>query len=95
MLDQFYQDPYIRTAEAQSLVSQIVTALHKIMNVLIVLTSRLGDYEMEFPALSRIVEIRDKKEFNKTKLNFSIRNNWTVFISSVGTILLSADSIIV
>ena len=75
MLDQFYQDPYIHTSEAQNLVSQIVTALHKIKNVLIVLTSRLGDYEMEFPTLSRIVEIRDKKEFNGTKLNFFIRNN--------------------
>jgi Rad51 len=75
LLDQFYQDPYINTAEAQRLVSQIVTALHKIKNVLIVLTSRLGDYEIEFPALSRIVEIRDKKEFNETKLNFCIRNN--------------------
>jgi hypothetical protein len=30
---------------------------------------------MEFPALSRIVEIRGKKEFNETKLNFSILNN--------------------
>ena len=70
LLDQFYQDPYINLAEAQSLVSQIVPAIHKIKNVLIVLTSRLGDYEMEFPALSRIVEIRDKKEFNETKTEF-------------------------
>ena len=29
LLDQFYQDPYIRTAEGESLVSQIVTSLHK------------------------------------------------------------------
>jgi uncharacterized protein YueI len=74
LLDQFYQDPYINIAEAESLVSQIVTTLHKIKNVLIVLTSRFGDNEMELPALSRI-EIRDKKEFNETKLNLSIRNN--------------------
>jgi hypothetical protein len=75
LLDQFYQDPYVNVAEAQSLVSQIVTALHKIKNALIVLTSRLGDYEIEFPALSRIIEIRDKKEFNEMKLNLSIYNN--------------------
>lgn len=75
LLDQFYQDPYVNITEAQSLVSQIVTALHKIKNVLVVLTSRLGDYGMEFPALSRIIEIRDKKEFNELKLNLSIRNN--------------------
>ena len=35
LLDQFYQDPYIRTAEAESLISQIVTSLHKIMDVFI------------------------------------------------------------
>ena len=74
-MDQFYQDPYIRTAEAERLVSQIVTALHKIKNVFIILTSRFTDNQIEFPALSRIVEIRDKKEFNETKLNVSIRNN--------------------
>ena len=41
LLDQFYDDPYIRTAEAERLVLQIVTALHKIKDVFIVLTSRL------------------------------------------------------
>lgn len=33
LLDQFYQDPYIHAADAESLVSQIVTALHKIKDV--------------------------------------------------------------
>ena len=75
LLDQFYQDPYVNTAEAESLVSQIVTALHKIKDVFIVLTSRLDDNEIEFPALSRIIEIRDKKEFSEMKLNLSIHNN--------------------
>jgi hypothetical protein len=75
LLDQFYQDPYINSAEVQMLVSQIVTALHKIKNVLIVLTSRLAYNEIEFPPLSRIIEIRDKKEFSETQLNLSIRNN--------------------
>jgi hypothetical protein len=75
LLDQFFQDPYVNVGEAERLVSQIVTALHKIKNVLIVLTSRLGDYEIEFPPLSRIIEIREQKEFSETKLNLSIRNN--------------------
>ena len=41
LLDQFFQYPYIRTAEVESLVSQIVTALHNIKDVFIILTSRL------------------------------------------------------
>ena len=75
LLDQFYQDPYIRTTEVESLVSQIVTALHKIKHVFVILTSRmLTDNQIEFPAMSRI-EIRAKKDFEETKLNFSIYNN--------------------
>jgi uncharacterized protein YueI len=74
LLDQFYQDPYINISEAESLVSQIVTSLHKIKDVFIVLTSRLTDNQIEFPALSRI-EIRTKKEFNEMKLNLSLHNN--------------------
>jgi hypothetical protein len=74
LLDQFYQDPYIRTAEAESLISQIVTTLHKIKNVFVVLTSSFTDNQIEFPALSRI-EIRAKKHFDETKLNLSIYNN--------------------
>ena len=74
LLDQFYQDPYIRTAEAESLISQIVTALHKIKDVFIILTSRLTENQKVIPALSRI-EIRAKKEFDETKLNLSIYNN--------------------
>ncbi len=73
LLDQFYQDPYINTAEADSLVSQIVTALHKI-NVFIILTSCLTDNQIELPSMSRI-EIRAKEVFDETKLNLSIYNN--------------------
>jgi hypothetical protein len=73
-LDQFYQDPYVNTAEVESLVSQIVTALHEIKDVFIILTSRFTDNQVEFPALSRI-EIRAKKVFDETKLNLSIYNN--------------------
>jgi hypothetical protein len=72
-LDQFYQDPYINISEAETLISQIVSALHKIKDVFIILTSRLTDNQIEIPALSRI-EIRAKKEFNTTKLNLSIYN---------------------
>src|SRR6476659_9098797 len=46
LLDQFYQDPYIRTDEAESLVSQIVTALYKINDVFIILTSRMTDNQI-------------------------------------------------
>jgi hypothetical protein len=74
LLDQFYHDPYIRTAEAESLISQIVTALDKIKEVFIVLTSRLTENQIELPAMSRI-EIRTKKEFNEMKLNLSLYNN--------------------
>ncbi|MFI5405347.1 MAG: hypothetical protein ACHQ1D_02410 [Nitrososphaerales archaeon] len=74
LLDQFFQDPYVNVAEAESLVSQIVTALQKIKDVFIILTSRLTDNQTEFPAISRI-EICPKIEFNETKLNFSIYNN--------------------
>ena len=74
LLDQFYHDPYIRTAEAESLVSQIVTALHKIKDVFLIITSRLTDNQMRMPALSRI-EIRSKEDFNESKLNLSIYNN--------------------
>ena len=69
MLDQFYQDPYIYTAEAERLISQIVTALCKIKNVFIVLTSRMTDSQIVYPALSRI-EVRAKQVFDETKLNF-------------------------
>ena len=74
MLDQFYQDPYVNLDEAESLVSQIVTALRKIKDVFIVVTSRITDNEIEFPPMSRI-EIRAKKEFDDTKLNLSIYGN--------------------
>jgi uncharacterized protein YueI len=75
LLDQFYQDPYINISEAESLVSQIVTALHKIKDVFIVLTSRLTDNQIEFAAMSRIEIRTTKKEFDETKLNLSIYNN--------------------
>ena len=61
LLDQFYQDPYIHIAEAESLVSQVVTALRKIKNAFIILTSRFTDNnQIEFLVMSRI-EIRAKK----------------------------------
>jgi hypothetical protein len=74
LLDQFFQDPYIRTAKAESLVSQIITALRKIKHVFVILTSRFTDNQIEFPAMSRI-EIRTKQVFDETDLNLSIYNN--------------------
>jgi hypothetical protein len=73
LLDQFLQDPYINISEAERFVSQIVTVLHKVKDVFIILTSRLTDNQIVYPALSRI-EIRAKKEFDENKLNFSIYN---------------------
>ena len=66
--------------------------VHKIKDVFIVLTSRFTDSQIEFPAISKIIEVRAKKEFNATKLNLSIRNNgrsidpklikqWTILLS--------------
>jgi hypothetical protein len=75
LLDQFYQDPYINISEAERLVLQIVTALPKIKDVFIVLTSRLTDNQIEFPAMSRIEIRTTKKEFEEMKLNLSIYNN--------------------
>ena len=74
LLDQFYQDPYINIAETESLISQIVSALRKIKDVFIILTSRLINNQIEFPAMSRI-EIRAKQVFDEMKLNLSIYNN--------------------
>lgn len=75
LVDQFLQEPNIDIDEFESLTIQIVTALHKIKDVLIILTSRFRDNKMEFPALSRIIEIRAKKELDETKLNLSIDYN--------------------
>ncbi len=51
LLGQFYQDPYINIAEAESLVSQIVTSLHKIKDV----------YSHDFTSAMSRIEIRAKK----------------------------------
>jgi Rad51 len=75
LVDQFLQEPDIDIDEFESLTIQIVTELHKIKDVLIILSSRFGDNKIQFPALSRIIEIRAKKELNETKLNLSIYNN--------------------
>ena len=75
LVDQFLQEPNIDINEFESLTIQIVTALHKIKDVVIILTSRFEDKKIEFPALSRIIEIRAKKELDETKLNLSIYNN--------------------
>ncbi len=75
LLDQFLHDPSIDIEEFERLISQIVPALRKIKDVLIIISSRFGDSKMELPTLPRIIEIRAKKEFDETKLNLSIYNN--------------------
>ncbi len=74
LLDQFLQEPSIDMDEFARLISQIIPALHKIKDVLIVLTSRIGDSKMELPTLPRIIEIRPKNEFDDIRLNLSIYN---------------------
>ena len=75
LVDQFLQEPNIDIDEFESLTIQIVTALHKIKDALIILTSRFGENKIQFPSLPRIIEIRAKKELHETKLNLSIYNN--------------------
>jgi len=75
LVDQFPQEPDIDIDEFESLTIQIVTALHKIKDILMILTSRFGDNKIEFPELSRIIEIRAKKELDEKKLNLSIYKN--------------------
>ena len=75
LMDQFLQEPYIHINEFGSLISQIVPALRRIKNVLLIISSRFGDEEMVVPTFPRIIEMRAKKEFDETKLNLSVYNN--------------------
>ena len=75
LLDQFIQEPNIHINEFENLISQIVSALRRIKDVLLIVSSRFGDEEMVVPTLSRIIEMRTKKEFDRTKLNLSVYNN--------------------
>jgi hypothetical protein len=75
LLDQFVQEPYIHINEFGSLISQIVPALRRIKDVLLIISSRFTDREMVIPTFPRLIEIRAKKEFDETKLNLSIYNN--------------------
>ena len=61
--------------EFGSLISQIVSALRKIKDVLLIISSRFGHQQMVVPTFPRLIEIRTKKEFDETKLNLSIYNN--------------------
>jgi hypothetical protein len=55
------------TTEVESLTSQIITALYKIKEVLIVVTSRFTDNQTQFSALSKIIEIRAENESHHKK----------------------------
>ena len=68
LLDQFYNDPYI-DAEAESLISQIVTSLHRIKDVFVVLTSRLTENQIMIPAMSRI-ETRASQVRGRNEIKF-------------------------
>ena len=74
-MDQFLQEPYIHINEFASLISQIVSALRRIKDVLLIISCRFGDEEMVVPTFPRIIEMRDKKEFDGIKLNLSVYNN--------------------
>jgi hypothetical protein len=64
LTDQFLQEPNIHINEFGNLISQIVPALRRIKDVLLMVSSRFGDEEMMVPTFPRIIEIRAKKEFN-------------------------------
>jgi hypothetical protein len=74
LMDQFLQEPNIHINEFGNLISQIVSALRKIKDALLVISSRFGE-ELVVPTFPRIIEIRAKKEFDETKLNLSVYNN--------------------
>jgi hypothetical protein len=73
-MDQFLQEPNIHINEFGNLISQIVSALRKIKDALLIISSRFGE-ELVVPTFPRIIEIRAKKEFDETKLNLSVYNN--------------------
>jgi hypothetical protein len=75
LLDQFIQEPYIHANEFASLISQIVLAVRRIKDVLLIISSRFGDEKIIVPAFPRLIEIRAKKEFDETILNLSVYNN--------------------
>jgi Rad51 protein len=74
LMDQFLQEPNIHINEFGNLISQIVSALRKIKDALLIISSRFGE-ELVVPTFPRIIEIRAKKEFDETKLNLSVYNN--------------------
>jgi hypothetical protein len=75
LMDQFLQETNIHINEFGNLISQIVPALRRIKDVLLIVSSRFGDEEMAIPTFPRLIEIRAKKEFDETKLNLSVYNN--------------------
>ena len=57
------------------LISQIVSSLRRIKDVLLIISSHFGEEEFVAPKFPRIIEMRDKKEFDGMKLNVSVYNN--------------------
>ena len=75
LLDQFLQETNIHINEFGNLISQIVPALRRIKDVLLIISSRFTEKEMVIPTFPRLIEMRAKKEFDETKLNLSVYNN--------------------
>jgi Rad51 len=75
LMNQFLQEPHIHINEFGNLICQIVSALRRIKDVLLIISSRFADEEMVVPTFPRLIEIRHKKEFNETILNLSVYNN--------------------
>ena len=75
LLDQFLREPSIHINEFGNLISQIVPALRRIKDVLLIISSRFGEEEMVVPTFPKIIEIRAKKEDNEMKLNLSFYSN--------------------
>jgi hypothetical protein len=66
---------FFDSIEFGSLICQIVLALRRIKDVLLIISSRFGDDGIVVPTLPKLIEVRDKKEFDATKLNLSVYNN--------------------
>jgi hypothetical protein len=75
LMDQFLHESNIGINEFGNLISQIVPALRRIKDVLLIISSRFGEEEMVVPTFPTIIEMRAKKEFDETKLNLSVYNN--------------------
>jgi len=73
-MDQFLQETNTHINEFGNLISNS-TALRRIKDVLLIISSHFTDKEMVIPTFPKLIEIRSKKEFDETKLNLSVYIN--------------------